>query len=178
MLRMNAAILLLASVSIFRMGGDIRVDDAPDGANLRTMGGDISVTRGAGRIVAKTMGGDIEIRQLEGSADVGSMGGNIHVNVVATGAGHDLDVHTLGGKIEVDLPRDFDGDFTVELEDDHDGGDQHRIVSDFPLQIRESTRRHFFRRDSKLYKATGRNGSGANRVVISTIGSDIVIRRK
>lgn len=52
---MNATVLLLATVSIFRMGGDIRVDDAPDGAALRTMGGDIRVTRGAGRIVAKTM---------------------------------------------------------------------------------------------------------------------------
>jgi DUF4097 and DUF4098 domain-containing protein YvlB len=174
---MNAAILLLASVSIFRMGGDIRVDDAPDGARLRTMGGDIRVTRGAGHIVAKSMGGDIEIRQLEGSADVGTMGGNIRVNVVSSGGGHDLDVHTLGGKIEVELPHDFDGDFVVQLEDDHGDG-RHRIISDFPLQIRESTRRHFFSRDSTIYKAIGRSGTGANRVVISTVGSDIVIRRK
>ena len=174
---MNAAILLLASVSIFRMGGDILLDDAPNGARLRTMGGDIRVERGAGRIVAKTMGGDIEIRQLEGSADVGSMGGNIRVNVVANGTGHDLDVHTLGGKIEVELPHDFDANFIVELEDD-DSGEHHRIVSDFPLNIRETTRRHFFRRDSTIYTGTGRNGTGANRVVISTIGSDIVIRRK
>ena len=112
---MNAPILLLAAISIFRMGGDIHVDDAPSGALLRTMGGDIRVTRGAGRIVAKTMGGNIDIRQLEGSADVGSMGGDIRVNVVGSGAGHDLDVHTLGGCIEVTLPRDFDGDFSVEL---------------------------------------------------------------
>ena len=59
---MNAAALLLATISIFRMGGDISVDDAPNGAALRTMGGDIRVTHGAGRIIAKTMGGNIEIR--------------------------------------------------------------------------------------------------------------------
>ena len=174
---MNATVLLLATVSIFRMGGDINVDDAPDGAVLRTMGGDIRVTRGSGCIVAKTMGGNIDIRQLEGSADVGSMGGDIRVNVVAAGGGHDLDVHTLGGRIEVTLPRDFDGDFAVELEEDHDSG-PHRIISDFPLQIRVSTRWRLFGGSRKLYTATGRSGSAANRVKISTIGSDITIRRK
>jgi DUF4097 and DUF4098 domain-containing protein YvlB len=174
---MNASVLLLATVSIFRMGGDITVDDAPHGARLRTMGGDIRVTRGAGLIVAKTMGGDIEIRQLEGSADVGSMGGNIRVNVVASGVGHDLDVHTLGGQIEVTLPRDFDGDFSVELEEDHNN-DSHRITSDFPLQIQESTRWRLFGGSRKVWTATGRSGSAVNRVKISTIGSDITIRRK
>jgi DUF4097 and DUF4098 domain-containing protein YvlB len=174
---MNASVLLLATISIFRMGGDIDVDDAPNGARLRTMGGDIRVTRGAGLIIAKTMGGNVEIRELQGSADVGSMGGNIRVNVVATGAGHDLDVHTLGGQIEVTLPRDFDADFSVELEEDHDS-DRHRITSDFPLQIRESTRWRLFGGTRKVWTATGRSGSAANRVKISTIGSDITIRRK
>src|SRR5438876_1179613 len=174
---MNAPILLLAAISIFRMGGDIHVDDAPSGALLRTMGGDIRVTRGAGRIVAKTMGGNIDIRQLEGSADVGSMGGDIRVNVVGSGAGHDLDVHTLGGCIEVTLPRDFDGDFSVELEEDHDS-DPHRITSDSPLEIRRSTRWSLFGGSRKVWTATGRYGDAKNRVRISTVGSNITIRRR
>ena len=175
---MNASVLLFATVSIFRMGGDISVDDAPHGAVLRTMGGNIRVTRGAGRIVAKTMGGDIDIRQLDGSADVGSMGGDIKVNVVATGNGdHNLDVHTMGGEIEVTLPRNFDGDFSVELEEDHDSA-PHRIVSDFPLEIHESTRWRLFGGTRKLFKATGHSGSATNHVKISTIGSNITIRRK
>jgi DUF4097 and DUF4098 domain-containing protein YvlB len=174
---MNATALLFATISIFRMGGDIDVPDAPAGAVLRTMGGNITVTRGNGRIIAKTMGGDIDIRQLTGSADVGSMGGDIKVNVVAAGAGHDLDVHTMGGEIEVSLPHDFGGNFSVELEDDQ-GDEKHRIVSDFPLDIRESTRWRLFGGRRTLYTATGRSGSAANRVVISTIGSNITIHRR
>jgi DUF4097 and DUF4098 domain-containing protein YvlB len=175
---MNAPALLLAGISIFRMGGDIDVPDAPNGANLRTMGGNIRVTRGNGRIVAKTMGGDIDIRELQGSAEAKSMGGNVTVNVVASGGGHDLEVRSMGGEIEVTLPRDFGADFIVELEEGDNDASEHRIVSDFPLQIRQSTRWRFFGGDRKIFKATGRNGSAANRVVISTIGSNITIRRK
>ena len=40
---MSATLLLLATVSIFRMGGDVVVADAPQGASLRTMGGNIRV---------------------------------------------------------------------------------------------------------------------------------------
>src|SRR5262245_14813928 len=137
---MNAPILLLATVSIFRMGGDIRVPDAPDGASLHTMGGNIRVERGNGRIVAKTMGGDIEIEQLEGSAEVSTMGGDVTVNVVASGSGHALSLHSMGGQIELTLPANFDAEFFVQIEDD-DNGRVHRIISDFPLQIRDTTRR-------------------------------------
>jgi DUF4097 and DUF4098 domain-containing protein YvlB len=175
---MNAAILLLSAISIFRMGGDIDLADAPNGAVLRTMGGDIRVTRGAGRIVAKTMGGNIDIRQLQGSAEAKSMGGDVKVNVVASGAGHDLEVRSMGGEIEVTLPRDFGADFVVELEEGDNDEQEHRIVSDFPLQIRESSRWRFFGGRHKVFTATGRSGSAANRVVISTIGSNITIRRR
>ncbi len=173
---MKAAILL-ATISIMRMGGEIELADAPNGAILRTMGGDIRVTRGAGKIVAKTMGGDIDIARLEGSADVGTMGGQIRVNVAGSGGGHDLDLHSLGGDIELTLPRDFGADFTIELEED-DGRAVHRINSDFPLQIRESTRWSLFHGTHKIIHATGRSGAATNRVSISTIGSDITIRRR
>lgn len=174
---MNAAAILLASVSMFRMGGDIRLDAAPDGAVLRTMGGDIRIERAGGKVIAKTMGGNIEIRALDGAADAGTMGGEIRVTVVSSGGGHDLELRSLGGDIEVTLPADFGAEFSVELEegDDHD---DHRIISDFPLQVSESKRWHLFQRDRTVYTATGRSGSGVNRVRISTIGSNIQIRRK
>src|SRR5437016_6201726 len=109
-------ILLLATISIFRMGGDIKLADAPNGANLHTMGGDISVDRAAGKVVAKTMGGNIEIRALNGSAEASTMGGEIRVSVDGRSAGHDLDLYSMGGEIELTLPADFDGEFAVELE--------------------------------------------------------------
>lgn len=171
-------LLLLAGITIFRMGGDIDLANAPNGAALRTMGGDIRIARAAGKVIAKTMGGNIEIRSIDGSALASTMGGDIHVTVNGRGPGHDLDLYSMGGEIELLLPADFDGDFTVELEEG-DGGDQnHRVISDFPLTTRESTHWRFFGGSHLVHTATGRTGSGANRVHITTIGSNITIRKK
>lgn len=90
----------------FAMGGDIRLDSAPDGARVRTMGGDIVIKRASGRVVAKTMGGDIEIRQVDGSLEAGTMGGSIDVEVIGSATGRDIQIGTMGGNIEVTFPRD------------------------------------------------------------------------
>ena len=169
--------LLLATISIWRMGGDIKLSEAPNGANLHTMGGDISVDRAAGKVVAKTMGGNIDIRALSGSAEASTMGGEIHVSVDGRAAGRDLDLYSMGGEIELTLPADFDGVFTVELEEG-DGNQNHRVISDFPLIMSESTHWRFFGGSRVVRTATGRIGSGTNRIHITTIGSDITIRKK
>ena len=179
-----AVLLLLLPVVAFAgskivrysMGGDIRVSDAPHGAVLRTMGGDIRVRSANGTVTAKTMGGDIRVDRLEGSLDAGTMGGDVDVEVLNAGNGRDIKIPSMGGSIDVTLPKDFAADFEVELEQDRDGR-QHKIVSDFPLQIAKSTRHHWFRKVDVL-TGTGKNGSGANHVRLWTIGSDITIRAK
>jgi DUF4097 and DUF4098 domain-containing protein YvlB len=158
------------------MGGDIDVDSAPDGAVLRTMGGDIRIERAGGSVIAKTMGGNIRVNRMEGSIDAGTMGGDVHVEIVGSGIDRSIDLASMGGTIEVTLPKDFPASFDIELEQDDDGG-THRIISDFPLHIRESTRRQWFR-DRRVMTATGTSGSGGNRVRIRTIGADITIRKK
>ena len=158
------------------MGGDIEVDHAPHGAVLRTMGGDIEVRSANGVVVAKTMGGDIRIDRLSGSIDAGTMGGNVEIEVLGAGNGRTIRIRSLGGHVEVLLPKNFDAEFEVELEQDDDE-DWHKITSDFPLQITESKGRHWFKKVVVL-KGTGRNGSGANRVRLETIGGDITIRAR
>ena len=64
-----------------------------------------------------------------------------------------------------------------ELEEGDDN-QEHRITSDFPLARRESSRWRFFSGRRALHTATGRSGSGANRVKITTIGCNVTIRRK
>ena len=156
------------------MGGDIDITDAPDGASLRTMGGDIRITNARGHVVAKTMGGDIRVRRMDGSIEAGTMGGNVEIEVVRNG---EIEIHSMGGHIELTLPANFSGNFDVELEQDDDGP-EHKIVSDFPLQIRKSMKDNWFRPDTVVLNGTGKSGSGANRVKITTIGGDIRIRRK
>jgi len=167
-------LLLLAAISIWRMGGDIPLDDVPNGASLHTMGGNIRITHGAGNIIAKTMGGNIDIRSLAGSVEATTMGGTIFVNVDGNGPGHDLDLRSLGGEIELILPADFSGDFSVELEE---GESPHTVASDFPLTVHQSTRTQWFTQHY-VQTGTGHVGNGANRVRISTVGSDITIRKK
>ena len=167
-------LLFLATISIWRMGGDIRIDDAPNGASLHTMGGNIRITRAAGEVVAKTMGGNIDIRSLEGSIEATTMGGRIRVNVDGNGPGRNLELQSYGGEVELTLPADFSGEFTIELEESES---PHEIISDFPLNVKQSTRTRLFS-SHDVQTATGRAGTGANRVRITTAGSDIIIRKK
>lgn len=158
------------------MGGDIRLDSAPNGASVRTMGGDIVIRRAGGRVLAKTMGGDIEIRQIDGSLDAGTMGGSVDVEVIGSATGREIEISSMGGPIEVTFPRDFQGEFEVRVERDTDD-EPVRIDSDFPLQLHESTTRRFFQKRTVISGA-GRSGAGGNRVRITASGGSVVLRKR
>lgn len=158
------------------MGGDIRLDSAPNGASVRTMGGDIVIRRTGGLVVAKTMGGDIEIRQVAGSLEAGTMGGSVDVEVVGSATGREIEIGSMGGHIEVTFPRDFQGEFDVKLERDTDD-DQVRIDSDFPLQLRQSTKHRWFQKLTVI-SGTGRSGAGGNRVRINAVGGNVILRKR
>ena len=84
----------------------------------------------------------------------------------------------MGGDIEVTLPRDFEGDFTIELQQKESDRGRQRIISDFPLQTSESTHWRLFTGRTVTTTATGGVGSGKNRVIISAVGSNITIRAR
>jgi len=165
-----------SKITRYSMGGNIELDDAPHGAVLRTMGGDIRVRRAGGSVIAKTMGGNIRVDRLAGSLDAGTMGGNVEVEVLDAAAGHSIEISSMGGSVEVTLPKDFAADFEIELEQDRDSPPS-RIISDFPLKVQESTRRRWFRKVDVL-TATGKSGGGGTRVRLWTVGADITIRRR
>src|SRR5882762_344583 len=106
-------------ITIMKMGGDIDVDDAPLGASLYTMGGDIRIRHASREVYAKTMGGNIEVRELDGSLDAGSMGGTIQVRVVGAGTARNIKLRSMGGDVELTVPRDLDATFNVEIIDGH-----------------------------------------------------------
>ena len=163
-------------ISITKMGGDILVEDAPHGATLRTMGGDIVVRHAGGDVVAKTMGGEIDIATGAGDVEAGSMGGDIHLHVTGAGAGRSISLHTMGGKVDVVVPRNFDAAFTVEIHDaNHEGS--HRVISDVPLVESRESRWSFFGGRKETLVARSRSG-GSSRVEISTWSSDVTIRRE
>jgi DUF4097 and DUF4098 domain-containing protein YvlB len=165
-----------SSISIMKMGGDIVVDDAPNGATLRTMGGDITVNRGRGTVIAKTMGGNIEIREFSGKLEASSMGGRVRAHVTG-GTGNDISLYSMGGEIEILLPRNFAASFSIEIRD-ADKGETHRIVSDFPLVQTVSHRWSFIHGTNDTITATSASSNAPNRVDISTYGSNVTIRKE
>jgi len=173
-----ALLLFLAPRIVhFSMGGDLTVDYAPNGATLRTMGGDIRVSRSNDLVVAKTMGGNIRIRQLEGSLDAGTMGGNVDVEISGNGNGRVIDVRSMGGHLDVTVPREFSGNFDVELEQSGDDDRDHRIDSDIPLHIVETTHRLLLH-EVRVLHGTSSGATNGNRVHLKTMGGEIRIRRE
>lgn len=160
-------------VVINRLGGDIRVRDAPAGATLRTLGGDIHVSRAGGEVFAKTIGGEIEIDSLAGSLRARTLGGDISVRAVGTGKGRSLYLRSIGGSVELLLPRGFSAEFEVEVEQKR--SDDYRIHSDIPLQMDEWNNWTFFQRH-RVVSGKGKSGNGDNRVVIEATGGDVRIR--
>lgn len=173
------AILLLLAPRIVHnsMGGDLDVNYAPNGATLRTMGGDIRVARSNDLVVARTMGGNIRVRQLEGSLDAGTMGGQVDIEVVGGGTGRTIEASSMGGTVELTVPKDFAAEYWIRLEIDKNDREEGRIVSDVPLHIEEE-RGHRWFKTVRIVTGTATSGAAANHVRLKTYGGDIVIRTR
>ncbi len=184
-------------IKIHRMGGEIAVDDASDGADLETMGGDIRVTRSHNLVHAHTMGGNIEIGSADGSVNVQTMGGNIQIasasgsvtaetmggnvtthihNPIAPGM-HDINLSSMGGNIELTVPKDFPMAIEVTLTWTKKNAGRYKIVDNLGLTQSTSEDWDTWHGDPrKSTYAKGRTGDGKNRVTIKTINGDITIK--
>ncbi len=140
------------------------------------MGGDIRITRANGDVLAKTMGGNIAVRELAGRLDAGSMGGKIRVRVVGSGGGRDVSLHSMGGSVELILPRDFDATFAVEIKESENG--RGRIESDVPLSQSVTEHWSLFHGKRRTITASKTRSTQRNRVEISTYGSTVTIRKE
>lgn len=170
-----------SEVRITSMGGDINVNEAPEGANVSTMGGDIRVRSAARFVRAKTMGGDINIDAVDGGARVTTMGGDVHVKMIGNPSDGDrgVEITSMGGDIELVVPDGLSMDVYIEIaRTKNNYGRAARIESDFPLQQRESENweeRHGTPR--KFLYGTGQIGGGRNKIVIKTINGDVRLKR-
>lgn len=167
------------AVVISTMGGEINVDEAPDGADVSTMGGDIHVRSAALYVKAKTMGGDLRIDEIDGWVKGTTMAGDIDVVMVGDPrrAERDVDLQSYSGDIELTVPEGLDMEIDIEIAYTKDSSRDYEIISDFPISRREtdewdrghgSPRRYIY--------GTGKVGSGANRIRIRTINGDVTLR--
>ncbi|HVT58492.1 MAG TPA: DUF4097 family beta strand repeat-containing protein [Thermoanaerobaculia bacterium] len=171
------------AVVMSSMGGDLRVEDAPAGAELRTMGGNVRVRSAAKYVKATTMGGDIEIDRVDGRVDATSMAGDIKVTLVEGSGGsaaepHDVKLDSKSGELHLAVPADLAMDIDIQLFYTRASRRNYRVHSDFPLKIEESSEwdtTHGSPR--KLIHATGRQGAATHRIELSCINGDVYLTR-
>ncbi len=165
---------------VSRAGGEIDLDEAPNGAVLVTGGGDIDVGRAAGLVEANTGGGDIEIGPVAGSVRAGTGAGDVEVTLVdAGGAKQNVEIHSGNGAIRVVLPADFDGTFELETAYTQRFGRATKIITPWDLDHETTTGWDSSGGTPRRYvRANGKAGSGRGGVVrIKTVNGDIEVRR-
>ncbi|CAM2070490.1 DUF4097 domain-containing protein [Sulfidibacter corallicola] len=166
-------------VKISTMGGDIRVEDAPFGAEVKTMGGEIHITRAAQFAVAKTMGGDIEIGEVDGWAKATTMGGDVTVKMVGDPASgrRDVELGSMGGDITLYVPRELSMHFDLEIQYTKNSNRNYDIHSDFRVQKEEGSGWSWKRgRNAKTIVGTGEVNGGKHKIKIHTVNGHIRIR--
>jgi DUF4097 and DUF4098 domain-containing protein YvlB len=167
-------------VSISTMGGDIKVDDAPGGANVSTMGGEIRIGSAGKYVKAKTMGGDIEVKEVDGGFKLSTMGGDVTAKMIGnpdTGD-RDIDISSMGGDINVTVPPGLSMRFDLKLTYTKRSSGSYQIISDFPVKIEESEDWDYSNGSPrKIIYGSGEVAGGKYKVKIETINGNIVIRK-
>jgi len=185
-------------LGIHKMGGDIDVKEAPQGANLETMGGsihlgrvesaaklhtmggNITVDHAGGSVDAETMGGEIRINSAFGPIKASTMGGDITARVVGTSNDRrDIQLSSKAGVISLTVPKDFPMEIRVALAYTKNSSQDFRISEHLGLtQKISSDWESGFGSQRKFIRAEGRVGNGQNRVTIDTVNGDVIIRQE
>jgi DUF4097 and DUF4098 domain-containing protein YvlB len=167
------------TVLISNAGGKIKVEAAPEGADVYTGGGNIRV-KGADRFVAaRTGGGDIEIDLLAGWVKAGTGAGEIEVFVAENAARNgDISLTSGTGDILLTLPADFSMDLSVELGVTNNSSDKYTLNSDFDVEIETDDEWNYSRGTPRKYIIGSANLNGGNhRVIIHTTNGNVTIKK-
>lgn len=166
-------------IQVSTMGGNITVAHAPQGAKAETKGGDITVKKSAKFVEAKTMGGSITIGEHDGRVNASTMGGNVSVSIVPGSGDQGIDISSMGGRIRLELPAEFSGDFDLEIAYTRQSTRKYEIKSDFPIHVEESPEWSQGQGNARRFiRGTGVVGGGANKVRIRTVNGDILLLKK
>jgi DUF4097 and DUF4098 domain-containing protein YvlB len=164
-----------ATVQVSTMGGEIKIEEAPEGADVHTMGGDIEV-RGARRFVrAKTMGGNIEIESKDGWVQATTMGGNIDVDV--SGQAGDVTLTSMSGDIELSVPAGFGMNLDLEVAFTRNSEKDFEIVAPGGLKPTVTPDWDHERGTPRKYiRMSGAVNGGGHAVKVRTVNGDVVVK--
>lgn len=188
-------------VRILTHGGEIHLESAGAGADLKTYGGDIKVGAVGGEFKALTMAGDVRAGVVGGSASVETSGGDIRIESVkgsleARTAGGDVIVPSIGGGADVETGggdvrlgfsvrqasiavRNAGGDVTLTLPGDFRGDFELMVSGSSPEEtaIRSDFPEISVTKRSGSQQAAGAVNGGGPKVVVRTSSGTIRIRK-
>lgn len=162
------------TVQVSTMGGEIEAGDAPEGADLMTMGGDINVKSARRFVRAKTMGGDIEIGSVDGWVQATTMGGNIDVTV--TGAGGDVSLSSMSGKIVLHVPPGFGMNLDLEIAFTKNSLKEYAINAPGSASATVTPEWDYGQGSPRKYiRKSGAVNGGGHKVTVKTINGNITV---
>jgi DUF4097 and DUF4098 domain-containing protein YvlB len=150
---------LTGDVDASTAGGNISIDESKGSVHLSTSGGNISVEKFDGNVDVSTLGGNIRLAGSDGEVKASTAGGNIKLEY--SGKSRGVDLSTLAGSINLEIPSDFDADADVSTL-------AGKINSDFGSPKNDLV--------SSYLKTTINNGG--NKLKCSTLAGDIKIGKK
>jgi DUF4097 and DUF4098 domain-containing protein YvlB len=116
-------------------GGQIRIGEAGGSVRAQTAGGSIEVSAVRGPVQVETAGGCIYLDRVESAVRAATVAGTIRAQITANrdSFGASL-LQTASGDVQVYLPPDLPLTIEATIQD----ATGHKILSDFPLQIRSA----------------------------------------
>ena len=164
--------------TLSKPGGEISIEEAPNGARLTTGGGPIYVGSSSGSLSVSTGGGDIDLPRVGGSVSASTGAGDVTITVInGDGTRHSVDVFTGKGRVELELPSSLDARFELETAYT-EGQSRTTIDSDFALDRTETSNwDDSMGTPRKFVRARGTVGNGSALIRIRAVNGDIIIRR-
>jgi hypothetical protein len=163
-------------IHIQKAGGDVDLERAPSGAEIRTGGGEILVGEGTGMVRAQTGGGNVTIGPINGSIEATTGAGTLRVSL--TDPSGSVRLETGNGAAIIELPAGFNGRFELETAYTRNH-ERTRIESPWDLNRSETTEWDAsYGTPRKYVRATGRVGNGPGVIRVTIVNGDITIRRR
>lgn len=166
-------------LQVAKMGGDIDINEVPDGGTLRTMGGNIHVGKVHNDITLATMGGSIEVESADASVKATTMAGDIDL-ILTKGqfaGSHEITLDSKSGRISLTVPKNYPMTIDVVLAYTENSGGGYKISDDLGLDQSSSKDWDKLHGTPRKYLyARGRTGNGQNHVTIKTINGNVTIK--
>ncbi|MFA8342328.1 MAG: DUF4097 domain-containing protein [Rhodothermaceae bacterium] len=170
-------------LSAHTYGGDIRIDFAGNHSEILTYGGDIRLVKCEGNIITDTRGGDVKVYNAKGFIEARTNGGDLVLkNIIGgvdarTNAGSIYAQLSPEGKLDSEL-RSLRGDIELVIPSKSNIAIDAKIRSTLGKDLISSDFEPVtYKNRRNTLTATYKTGNGKNRITLSTVSSEIKIKK-